>query len=69
MVVFSGIQDKGVSVTMTVDTRADLEKAAEVVSEPTLYIETRRGYTPKGPPLTPQRGEAAAQENGYQLIQ
>jgi len=38
MVVFSGIQDKGVSVTMTVDTRADLEKAAEVVSEPTSPI-------------------------------
>jgi hypothetical protein len=37
-VVFSGIQDKGVPVIIAVDTRADLQKLAEVVSEPTSPI-------------------------------
>lgn len=37
-VVFSGIQDKGVPVIIAVDTRADLQKLAEVVSEPTSVV-------------------------------
>jgi hypothetical protein len=34
------MQGKGVFVVMTVDARADLEKSAEVVSEPTYPIST-----------------------------
>jgi len=37
-VLFSGMQGRGVLVLMTVDARANLEKLAEVVSEPTYSI-------------------------------